>query len=149
MADFDLRQYYNATKTELEALRPYWEVEMVKFRDNIVEFGDVKKETIVSVDDDGNQLVRHERFDGAVFQEGTPLTAENLGRMDMNIYMIYLWIKWLMERMNYLEIQMATVLRQNSNNMPANGFFADAKNINVDMIIIEGWYDEMNGRGVV
>ena len=149
MSKFDMRLYYGASKEKLEELRPYWEFYLLRWKDHIAEFGDVLKETIISKDKDGNDYVRHERFDGVIFQEGTPIAAENLGKMDMDIYMLYLWVEHLQSIINDLILQISTLLGQNLNNMPYNTTFLSARNINVEVKIIEGWYDEANGRGVV
>jgi hypothetical protein len=157
MSQFNLREYYNMHKDEennafLEKYKDLLindEIDLVFWYDNIAEFGDVKKESIVRNNPDGTQLVRHERFDGNIFQEGTYVNAENLGQMEWNDLINFANIKFLKEIVSRLDIQVATLLGQTSNNMSYNGFVASAININVDLIIIEGWYDEVNGRGVI
>lgn len=157
MSQFNLREYYNMHKDEennafLEKYKDQLindEIDLVFWYDNIAEFGDVKKESIVRNNPDGTQLVRHERFDGNIFQEGTYVNAENLGQMEWNDLINFANIKFLKEIVSRLDIQVATLLGQTSNNMSYNGFVASAMNINVDLIIIEGWYDEVNGRGVI
>ncbi|MFR7350512.1 hypothetical protein [Peptoniphilus sp.] len=69
--------------------------------------------------------------------------------MEWNDLINFANIKFLKEIVSRLDIQVATLLGQTSNNMSYNGFVASAININVDLIIIEGWYDEVNGRGVI
>ena len=54
-----------------------------------------------------------------------------------------------MDTVRKLSIKVATLEGGLSNNMPYNSFVADAKKINEDLIIIEGWYDGVAGRGVV
>ncbi|EGY79001.1 hypothetical protein [Peptoniphilus indolicus] len=157
MNNFNLRSYYALKKDEennkfLDKNRQQFlgeELKLVFWYDNIAEFGDVKKETIVANNKDGTQLVRHERFDGNVFQQGTFVNAENLGRMEWNDIINFVNVKHLAEIVNRLDIQVATLLGQSSNNMSYNGFVASAANINTDIIILEGWYDEVNGRGVI
>ncbi|WP_277251228.1 hypothetical protein [Peptoniphilus vaginalis] len=157
MSQFNLREYYkmdkdkenNAYLDKYKDLLINDEISLVFWYDNIAEFGDVKKETIVRNNTDGTQLVRHERFDGNVFQEGTFVNAENLGRMEWNDLINFSNIKALKEIVSRLDIQVATLLGQTSNNMSYNGFVASAANINEDLIILEGWYDEVNGRGVI
>lgn len=157
MSQFNLREYYNMHKDEennafLEKYKEQLindEIDLVFWYDNIAEFGDVKKESIVRNNPDGTQLVRHERFDGNIFQEGTYVNAENLGQMEWNDLINFANIKFLKEIVSRLDIQVATLLGQTSNNMSYNGFVASAMNINEDLIILEGWYDEVNGRGVI
>lgn len=157
MSQFNLREYYNMHKDEennafLEKYKDQLindEIDLVFWYDNITEFGDVKKESIVRNNPDGTQLVRHERFDGNIFQEGTYVNAENLGQMEWNDLINFANIKFLKEIVSRLDIQVATLLGQTSNNMSYNGFVASAMNINEDLIILEGWYDEVNGRGVI
>lgn len=157
MSQFNLREYYNMHKDEennafLEKYKEQLindEIDLVFWYDNIAEFGDVKKESIVRNNPDGTQLVRHERFDGNVFQEGTYVNAENLGQMEWNDLINFANIKFLKEIVSRLDIQVATLLGQTSNNMSYNGFVASAMNINEDLVILEGWYDEINGRGVI
>ena len=48
-----------------------------------------------------------------------------------------------------MQVQVATLIGQNNNNMPYNSFVANAKNIGEDIEMVEGIYDEVNGRGVV
>lgn len=157
MSKFTLRDYYNLKKDEdnnkfIEKYKDKLlndEIGLVFWYDNIAEFGDVKKETIVKNNADGTQLVRHERFDGNIFQEGTFVNAENLGRMEWNDLINFTNIKELKGIVSRLDIQVATLLGQTSNNMSYNGFVASAAKINEDLVILEGWYDEVNGRGVI
>lgn len=157
MSKFTLRDYYNLKKDEdnnkfIEKYKDKLlndEIGLVFWYDNIAEFGDVKKETIVKNNTDGTQLVRHERFDGNIFQEGTFVNAENLGRMEWNDLINFTNIKELKGIVSRLDIQVATLLGQTSNNMSYNGFVASAAKINEDLVILEGWYDEVNGRGVI
>lgn len=157
MSKFTLRDYYNLKKDEdnnkfIEKYKDKLlndEIGLVFWYDNIAEFGDVKKETIVKNNSDGTQLVRHERFDGNIFQEGTFVNAENLGRMEWNDLINFTNIRELKGIVSRLDIQVATLLGQTSNNMSYNGFVASAAKINEDLVILEGWYDEVNGRGVI
>lgn len=157
MSKFTLRDYYNLKKDEdnnkfIEKYKDKLlndEIGLVFWYDNIAEFGDVKKETIVKNNTDGTQLVRHERFDGNIFQEGTFVNAENLGRMEWNDLINFTNIRELKGIVSRLDIQVATLLGQTSNNMSYNGFVASAAKINEDLVILEGWYDEVNGRGVI
>ena len=146
MSQFNLREYYNMHKDEennafLEKYKDQLindEIDLVFWYDNIAEFGDVKKESIVRNNPDGTQLVRHERFDGNIFQEGTYVNAENLGQMEWNDLINFANIKFLKEIVSRLDIQVATLLGQTSNNMSYNGFVASAMNINEDLVILEG-----------
>lgn len=147
--DFDLREYYEGLEDDLKKKVRTWNYNRYPFYDHISEFGDVLKETVVSTDEKGNKFVRHERFDGVVFQEGTPLAADSVGKVDMDKYMLSLWVRELDELVQYLLLQINTLLGKDANNLPYNTRFLSARNINVDVKLIEGWYDDVNGRGVV
>ena len=69
--------------------------------------------------------------------------------MEWNDLINFSNIKALKEIVSRLDIQVATLLGQTSNNMSYNGFVASAAKINEDLVILEGWYDEVNGRGVI
>lgn len=149
---YDLRQSVTRDPNYIDSLVDNFlnsPLRLVFWDDQISEFGDVKKETVVKNNDDGTQLVRHERFDGVEFQAGTPVDASNLGNMEWNDLINWLNIKYLMDTVRKLSIKVATLEGGLSNNMPYNSFVADAKKINEDLIIIEGWYDGVAGRGVV
>lgn len=144
---FDLHKYYTGTREEYIKDLSTFSYDMIRWKDHIPEFGDTRKEIIISKDSEGNEIVRHERFDGNVFQEGTPVDAENLGYMDYAIYLLWISIKSMVEEMIQIRLQMATILNQNQNNMPHNMFYANE--IGEDLTIVEGYYDELNKRGVV
>lgn len=146
---FDLREYYEGTDEELKPKVRDWDYTRFPFYDHIAEFGDVMKETVISTDEDGNRIIRLERFDGVVFQEGTPLAADSVGKVDMDKYMLSLWVRELDEMIQHLMLVVGTLLGRDVNNLPYNTRFLNARNINVDVRMIEGWYDEVNGRGVV
>ena len=100
-------------------------------------------------DEHKNEIVQHKRFDGVVFTEGTPVNAENLGQMEWNDLINFQLARYLLDMVRALQVQIATLIGQNNNNMPYNSFVASAKNIGTEIEMIEGWYDEVNGRGVV
>lgn len=140
----DFRDYYNGSEEDLEKISRTWSVGMVQWKDHVSEFPDVRRET-----DLGNNLIRHERFDGAVFVEGTPITAENLGAMDFNIYMLELKYKALRDDYNQLKLESMTQSGAISSNTPYNMFILscrDINNIDSDLKIVEGFYDEKEGR---
>ena len=98
MRSFNLNDYY--TKKAEELLKGYdeYEYDLIKWKDHIPEFGDTKKEIILKKDKDGHEIVKHERFDGNIFQEGTAVNAENLGYMDYGIFMMHGKLKELYEK---------------------------------------------------
>ena len=147
--NFNLREYYEGVEEELQKKVREWDYSRFPFYDHIAEFGDVLKETVVSTDEQGNALVRHERVDGVVFQEGTPLSADSVGKVDMDKYMLSLWVRELDQSMQNLLLIVGTLLSRDMNNLPYNTHFLSARKIDVDVKIIEGWYDVTNGRGVV
>ena len=156
MTQFNQREYYR-TKEEVSKDPKYLDkliesfldddIELVYWDDHISEFGNVRKEIIRGKDGQGNEIVQHDRFDGNVFQEGTPVDSWHLGRMEWNDLINYLKIKYLMDLVRRINLQLNTLVGGISNNMPHNSFLAET--IAGDLMVIEGWYDEENGRGVV
>lgn len=122
-------------------------IDLVFWDDHISEFGNVKVETIRGKDKNGNEIVQHDRFDGNIFQEGTPVDSWHLGRMEWNDLVNNAKIEYLMDLVRRINLQLNTLVGGISNNMPHNSFLAET--IAGDLIAIEGWYDEENGRGVV
>ena len=122
---------------------------LVYWKDHIAEYADVRVEKDLGKDPDGNPILQHERFDGIIFQEGTPVNAENLAQMEYNDLINYSKILNVEDIIRALQVQVATLIGQNNNNMPYNSFVASAKNIGSEIEMVEGWYDEVNGRGVV
>lgn len=157
---FSLEEYYDLLEQgyDKEEILQYFLTQSIKWvgwKDHIAEFADVRVEKILGeseeLDENGKPLdiVQHKRFDGFVFEEGTPVNAENLGQMEWNDLINAQKIQWLMDEMRKLLVEVATLKGQNNNNMPYNSFVASAKNIDTEIIMVEGWYDEVNGRGVV
>ncbi|WP_416335094.1 hypothetical protein ACKRLN_01955 [Anaerococcus sp. DFU013_CI05] len=124
-------------------------ISLVGWKDHLAEFADVRAEKDVGKDSEGNPLYQHIRFDGVVVQEGTPVNAENLGQMEWNDLINFVIGKYVMDKIREVQVQVATLIGQNNNNMPYNSFVANAKNIGEDIEMVEGIYDEVNGRGVV
>jgi hypothetical protein len=152
--DFELSKYYDLLEKgyDSEEIINYFisqNIKLVGWFDHLAEFADVRVEKELGADENGDPILQHKRFDGAVFQEGTPVNAENMGQMEWNDLINALKIQSLMDTVRTLQIQVATLIGQNNNNMPYNSFVASAKNIDTDIMIIEGYYDEVNGRGVV
>lgn len=153
MNNFSLREYYKLQGKDLKDGNEEdfinEDINLVFWYDNIAEFGDVKKETVVKNNTDGTQLVRHERADGVVFQEGTYVNAQNLGQMEWNDLINSYKINYLMDLVRRMAVELATLKGGISNNMPFNQFVVDARNIDKDLVIIEGYYDVQSGRGIV
>lgn len=153
MADtFNLRKYYTASDDDVrDILLEHYPIQ-INWQDIIAEFDDVKRETVLRDENgnpvlkDGSELVRHENYEGVIFQEGTPIDASNLGRMDWNIRCNYLFIRMIWDELLKTRVQLATLLGQNQNNMPFNTFVRGADE---GLVVIEGWYDEINSRGAV
>lgn len=151
---FSLAEYYDLIEQgyDREELIEYFtsqSIDLVGWYDHIAEFADVRAEKDLGKDPEGNPILQHIRFDGTVFQDGTPVNAENLGQMEWNDLINALKIQKMMDIIRALQVQVATLIGQNNNNMPYNSFVASAKNIGTEIEMIEGWYDEVNGRGVV
>jgi len=151
---FSLAEYYDLIEQgyDREELIEYFtsqSIDLVGWYDHIAEFADVRAEKDLGKDPEGNPILQHIRFDGTVFQDGTPVNAENLGQMEWNDLINALKIQKMMDIIRALQVQVATLIGQNNNNMPYNSFVASAKNIGTEIEMIEGWYDEVNSRGVV
>lgn len=121
----------------------------VDWLDHIAQTADVKKETVMAEFPDGSKSVRHERDDGEIFQKGKPINEKNLGNMDFAILKLFLKIFEMESELRKLGVLVSTLLGQNQNNMPYNTFVLSALDQFEGLKIIEGWYDEANGRGVV
>lgn len=152
--NFSLAEYYDLIEQgyDREELIEYFitqSIDLVGWYDHIAEFADVRAEKDLGKDTNGNPIMQHIRFDGTVFQEGTPVNAENLGQMEWNDLINFQLARYLLDLVRALQVQVATLIGQNNNNMPYNSFVASAKNIDSEIMMIEGWYDEVNGRGVV
>lgn len=152
--NFSLAEYYDLAEQgyDRDELLEYFvtqTINLVVWKDHIAEFADVRAEKDLGKDKDGNPIYQHIRFDGTVFQDGTPVNAENLGQMEWNDLINFNLARYLLDMLRALQVQVATLIGQNNNNMPYNSFVASAKNIDTEITIIEGWYDEANGRGVV
>lgn len=152
--NFSLAEYYDLVEQgyDREELVEYFitqSIGLVGWKDHLAEFSDVRAEKDVGKDSEGNPLYQHIRFDGVVAQEGTPVNAENLGQMEWNDLINFVIGKYVMDKIREVQVQVATLIGQNNNNMPYNSFVANAKNIGEDIEMIEGIYDEVNGRGVV
>ena len=151
---FSLAEYYQLLESgySSEEIIEYFasqNISLVGWFDHLAEFADVRAEKDVGKDNEGNPLYQHIRFDGVVVQEGTPVNAENLAQMEYNDLINYSKILNVEDIIRALQVQVATLIGQNNNNMPYNSFVASAKNIGTEIEMIEGWYDEVNGRGVV
>lgn len=153
--DFSLDKYYkmeemksldNADIRERLALEP---LSLVYWKDHIAELADVRAEVDVGKDKDGNPLIQHIRNDGIIFQEGTPVNAEHLGQMEYNDLINFTRISMLEDVIKALQVQVATLIGQNQNNMPYNSFVASFKGDVSGLEVIEGWYDEVNERVVL
>ena len=142
----DMRLYTSGTEEELRKFSESWRHEMLPFVDRLSEFPDVKLETVVGVDEDGKQIVRHERFDGVVIEGGTPLTAFNLGKLDFDTHMLYLQFSKMMGLIDQLLIEMAALKGATIGGTPNNIYWSNARNLGGDVILVEGFYDEANGK---
>lgn len=148
-AYYELIQSGNYDSEEIIQQLSMERIDLVGWQDHIAETADVRAEIDVGKDKDGNPLIQHIRHDGFVFTEGTPVNAEHLGLMEWNDLINALKIQQMTDVIRALQVQVATLIGQNNNNMPYNSFVASAKNIDSDLVILEGWYDEINGRGVL
>lgn len=151
---FSLAEYYQLLESgySSEEIIEYFasqNISWVGWKDHLAEFSDVRAEKDVGKDNEGNPLYQHIRFDGVVAQEGTPVNAENLGQMEWNDLVNASRINRHDDIIRDLVVQVATLIGQNNNNMPYNAFTASAKILGEDLEMIEGIYDEVNGRGVV
>ena len=151
---FNLAEYYQLIeqgydKDEALEYLASQNISLVGWYDHLAEFADVRAEKEIGTSPDGDPLYLHIRFDGVVVQEGTPVNAENLGQMEWNDLINAIKIQEMSDVLRSMQVQVATLIGQNNNNMPYNSFVANAKNIGEDIEMVEGIYDEVNGRGVV
>lgn len=161
--DFSLIKY-NELKDKgynSDEIREYFvnqNIDLVFWNDHVAEFADVRVEKILGEQDEANpdgthdQIVKHTRFDGNILMQGTPVNAEHLGQMEWNDLINWMNILELKEAIKALKIKLDTFMGQSSNNMPYNQFVVSAKDLrgpDANLMMIEGWYDEVNGRGVV
>lgn len=152
--NFNLSEYYQWIKDgyddeETAQFLANQKVQPVGWYDHLAEFSDVRAEKDIGKDPEGNPLYQHIRFDGTVVQQGTPVNAENLGQMEKNDLINAIKINEMSDIVRYMQVQVATLIGQNNNNMPYNSFVASAKNLGAEMEMVEGIYDEATGRGVV
>lgn len=151
---FNLRDYHkvaeaiekeNISEEDLDKILEGYNYSLVNWMDHIAQTADVKKETLVAEGPDGSRLIRHERSDGEVFQQGKPINSQNLGAMDWGILCNYLNIRKITDEMKKLTVLVSTLLGQNQNNMPYNTFYMS---LGDGMKVVEGWYDEVNKKVV-
>lgn len=153
--NFSLDKYYkmeelkNLDSTDLRERLALEPLSLVYWKDHIAELADVRAEIDVGKDKDGNPLIQHIRNDGIIFQEGTPVNAEHLGQMEYNDLINFTRIGMLEDVIKALQVQVATLIGQNQNNMPYNSFVASFKGEESGLEVIEGWYDEVNERVVL
>lgn len=137
-------KYLDAVADELMGLP----IELVGWEDRVTENKNTRKEIIVGKDD-GHDVVRLERFDGEVHKEGTPVDSLHLGRMEWNDLINFVKAKYLMDAVRRLELELEAVKTSLANKMAHKTFTADMQNIDKDMILLAGYYDEKNERGVI
>ena len=151
--NYSLDKYYDFLKKDLYDSEEFKnelaneQIELVGWYDHIAELADVREEIDVGKNEAGNPLIQHIRHDGVIFQEGTPVNAENMAKMEWNDLINNIKLSILGDAVRALQVQVATLVGQNFNNMPYNQFVASfsADGLN----ILEGWYDEINQRGVL
>lgn len=153
--NFNLADYYkmedlkNLDKAEIKERLALEPLSLVYWKDHIAELADVRAEVDVGKDKDGHPLIQHIRNDGIIFQEGTPVNAEHLGQMEYNDLINFTKISRMEDVIKALQVQVATLIGQNQNNMPYNSFVASFKGEESGLEVIEGWYDAINERVVL
>lgn len=151
-AYYEIKERLKADPTYLDKITDEFldqSITPVFWDDHIAEFGNVKVEILRGEDKNGNEIVQHDRYDGNIFQAGTPVDAYNLGQMEWNDLVSYLKIQYLLDTVRRISIELATLKGGLSNNMPHNSFVADLKSLDSDFIFKEGYFDVVNGRGIV
>ena len=153
--DFNLADYYKMEELkildneDIKERLAHEPISPVYWKDHIAELADVRAEVDIGKDKDGNPLIQHIRNDGIIFQEGTPVNAEHLGQMEYNDLINFTKISMMEDVIRALQVQVATLIGQNQNNMPYNSFVASFKGEESGLEVIEGWYDEVNERVVL
>lgn len=151
--NYSLDKYYDFLKKDLYDSEEFKnelaneQIELVGWYDHIAELADVREEIDVGKNEAGNPLIQHIRHDGVIFQEGTPVNAENMAKMEWNDLINNIKLSILGDAVRALQVQVATLVGQNFNNMPYNQFVASFSEDGLN--ILEGWYDEINQRGVL
>lgn len=140
--DKSYKEIYYGTDEELESLKDFYQYPLIRFQDRVVEFPNVYRHEEI-----GQGLTAHERYEGHIFRDGTPLNANTLGEMDLGIYLLYLQFEDMKALMQQIMIEVSALKGAALNNMPNNQFFIDFKNLE-GIKIVEGWYDEKNAKVV-
>lgn len=116
--------------------------EAVHYDDHVVEFPGRFREI---TNPDGS--IDHEPAEGLVLQQGTPLSAFYLNRMDWGIWTLFQELFGLKDKMINLEVIVSTLQGTVVNGMSSNVFFVEA--LDPEVTVIQGWIDETNRRVVV
>lgn len=114
----------------------------IHYDDHVVEFPGRFREI---TNEDGT--VDHEPAEGDIIQQGTPLSAFYLNRMDWGIWTLFQEMLGLKDKMINLEVIVSTLQGTVVNGMSSNVFFVDI--LDPEVTVIEGWIDEANRRVVV
>lgn len=118
---------------------------MTEFDDEIVEnpwtFSLVERGT----DNKGNKIVTLEPCFGEVIQEGLPLSARNLGNVDVGVDLLYKWKNWVNERILALTLKGDASDGAILNGFLAIQFVATLKDLGDNILILDGYYDEDRG----
>lgn len=114
----------------------------VHFLDHVVEFPGRFREV---ANPDGT--IDHEAAEGEIIQQGTPLSAYNMNKMDHGIWTLFQEMIGLKDQMLSLAVVVGTLQGSLTNGFSSNIFFTDMLDATVE--VIDGWIDVPNRRVVL
>lgn len=146
MANIDLKEnpYFDMPTTQEDINNATYI--MTEFDDEIVEdpwtFALIER----GVDNKGNKIVTLEPYFGEVIQEGLPLSARNLGNVDVGVDILYKWKNWVNERLLALTLKGDASDGAILNGFLAIQFVATLKDLGDNIIVLDGYYNEAKGE---
>lgn len=146
MANIDLKEnpYFDMPTTQEDINNATYI--MTEFDDEIVEdpwtFALIER----GVDNKGNKIATLEPCFGEVIQEGLPLSARNLGNVDVGVDILYKWKNWVNERLLALTLKGDASDGAILNGFLAIQFVATLKDLGDNIIVLDGYYNEAKGE---
>lgn len=145
MANIDLKENpYFEIPDKIEDIKVYDYI-MTEFVDELVEdpwtFALIER----GEDNKGNKIVTLEPYFGEVIEDGIPLSARNLGNVDVGVYLLYKWKEFVNDTLLSLQLKGDASDGAILNGFLAVQFYATFKDLGDNIIILDGYYDEMRG----
>lgn len=146
MANIDLRENpYYELPVKQEDINSY-DYLLTEFEDEIVENPWTFELIEVGESQRGNKICSLVPCFGEVIQDGLPLSARNLGNVDVGVYILYKWKAWVNERLLALTLKGDASDGAILNGFLAIQFYATLKDLGDNLIILDGYYDELRGE---